>query len=88
MTTAGLRRAGAGAGRAGRLLRTVSRRAENRKLLFHGATVALGATHLLARGENDLLEAMMTATAIVFEDRHISSSLALGISDLKPHIAD
>jgi len=41
--------------------------------------------HLLARGENDLLEAMMTATAIVFEDRH-ESSLSLGMSHLKSHI--
>jgi len=84
MATAGLRRAGAGAGRSGRLLRAVSRRTEDRELLFHGATVALGATYLLARGENDLFEAMMTATAIVFKDRH-SSSLSLGISDLKSH---
>jgi len=85
MATAGLRCAGAGAGRRSWLFRAVSRRVKNRKLLFHGAAVALGATHLLARGENDLLEAMMTAMAIVFEDRH-RTSLALGISNLKSHI--
>jgi hypothetical protein len=85
MATAGLRRAGAGAGRRRWFLRTVPRRAEDRKLLFHGAAVALGAMHMLARGENDLFEAMMTASAIVFEDRH-SSSLSLGMSHLKSHI--
>jgi len=88
VATASLRRAVAGAGRGGRLLRTDSRRAENRKLLFHGAAVASGATHLLARGANELFEVMMTAAAIVLEDRQILSSLALGIADLKSHIAD
>jgi len=77
--------AAAAAGRSGWLFGATARRAEDRKLLFHGATVALGATHPLARGENDLFEAMMTATAIVFEDRH-TSSLSLGISQLKSHI--
>ena len=85
MATAGLRRAGAGAGRRRWFLRTVPRRAEDRKLFFHGVAVALGATHLLAHGEDDLFEAMMTATAIVFEDRH-GFSLSLGISHLKSHI--
>ena len=86
MATAGLRRAGAGAGRAGRLLRAASRRAKNRKLLFHGAAVALGATHRLARSANELFEVIKTATAIVFEDRQ-SSSLTLGISNGKFHIS-
>jgi len=77
--------AAAAARRSGRLLGTVCRRVEDRELLFHGAAVALGAMHMLARGENDLFEAMMTATAIVFKDRH-SSSLSLGMSYLKSHI--
>ncbi len=85
MATAGLRRAGAAARRGGRLLRAVCRRAEDRKLFFHGVAVAPGATHLLARGANELFEVMMTATTIVFEDRH-ESSLSLGMSYLKSHI--
>jgi len=85
MATAGLRRAGAGAGRRRWFLRTVPRRAEDRKLFFHGVAVAPGATHLLARGANELFEVMMTAMAIVFEDRH-ESSLSLGMSYLKSHI--